>query len=255
MPCANVTIESHGPVAVLRLQREPANAIDVEFAQAIECAYSDAMHLDPRALVITGAGRFFSGGLDLEAVPAYSPEQQRALMLTANRMIAKLYACPVPTVAAVNGHAVAAGLILALSADYRIGPSGDASFGLTEARVGIPFPAGAMVVLNAELAAHHVRYITLRASTFNADEARSRGVFDEVQPADQVMKRALEVACDMASMPADGYRRIKQQLRAAAIVELERINREASDPMLTQWISPEAADACAKLLEGAGDSK
>lgn len=115
---------------------------------------------------MTGTGEFFSGGLDLKAVPSYDPEEQRSLLGVANRMIARFYSCPIPLVAAVNGHAIAAGFILAISADYRVGPSSDALFGLTEARVGIPFPAAPMIVLQAELAPQDVRYATLYARNF-----------------------------------------------------------------------------------------
>jgi len=82
--------------------------------------------------VLTGTDRFFSGGLDLKAVPAYAPAQQRELLDVLNRMIGKLYACPVPLVGGVNGHAIAGGFILALTTDYRVGPQGDALFGLTD---------------------------------------------------------------------------------------------------------------------------
>jgi enoyl-CoA hydratase len=247
-----VSIEKHGSVTVLSLDRPPANAIDLELAEAVETAFTAAMADEPRALVLTGTGRFFSAGLDLKTVPSYSVAQQRALLRAINRMLGALYGCPVPVVGGVNGHAVAGGFILALSADYRIGASGNFDIGLTEARVGIPFPAAPMIVLQAELAPQHARFITLYARNFGPDEARARGVFDELQPQGAVLERAMEVARDMASIPGDAYRRIKQQLRGAAVDRIAEINATDADPMLEGWVSADAPAAAASILGGAG---
>jgi enoyl-CoA hydratase len=192
--------------------------------------------------------------LDLKTVPSYSVAQQRGLLRAVNRMIGALYGCPVPVVAGVNGHAMAGGFILALNADYRIGASGDFKLGLTEARVGIPFPAAPMIVLRAELAPEHVRFITLHSRAFGPDEARVRGVLDELQPHAAVLERAIEVARDMASIPADAYRRIKRQVRGDAIARIEELNATDADPMLDGWVSPEAPEAAAAVLEAAGRS-
>jgi len=249
VPAPDVAIERHDGITVVRMQRAPANAINLEFAQTIEAAYDEAIASDPAALVLTGTGTVFSAGLDLKAVPLYSPEQQRDLLRALNRMLAKLYACPIPVIGAINGHAIAGGFILVLTTDYRVGPATGALFGLTEARVGIPFPAGPMIVLQAELPPQHVRYTTLYPTNYGPDEAKARGILDELQPAERVLERALEVARDMSTIPADAYRRIKQQFRANAIAQLEKINAEDSDPMLRDWVRGDAAAASAAVLE------
>ena len=245
-----VSIESQGEITVLRLDRPPANAINLELARGFEAAFDAAMADRPRALVLTGRDRFFSGGLDLKIVPTYTPQQQRDLIRVVNRLIGRLYACPVPLVGGINGHAVAGGLVVALNADYRIGASGDFQLGLTEARVGIPFPAATMIVLQAELSPVDVRFMTLFSRNFGPDEARARGVLDELQPPASVLERAIEVARDLASIPPDAYRRIKQQVRGAAIARIEQLNATDSDPMLEDWVSPEAQQASASILEG-----
>lgn len=245
-----VSIEPQGEITVLRLDRPPANAINLELARGFEAAYDAAMADRPRALVLTGRGSFFSGGLDLKIVPAYTPQQQRDLIRVINRLIGRLYACPVPLVGGINGHAVAGGLVVALNADYRIGASGDFQLGLTEARVGIPFPAATMIVLQAELSPVDLRFMTLFSRNFGPDEARTRGVLDELQPPASVLERAIEVARDLASIPPDAYRRIKQQVRGAAIARIEQLNATDSDPMLEGWVSPEAQEASASILRG-----
>ncbi|MAE93470.1 MAG: hypothetical protein CL910_02290 [Deltaproteobacteria bacterium] len=250
MPPSSIAIEPAGDVTVLRLSHPPANAIDLEFALAFEAAFAEAMAGDPQALVLTGTGEFFSAGLNLKTVPGYSPEDQRGMLKVINRLLGALYGCPVPVVGAINGHAVAAGFILALNADYRVGPRGDFQVGLTEARVGIPFPAASMIILQAELTPQQVRFTTLQARNFGPDEALERGVFDELRPAGEVRGRALEIARDMASIPSDAYRRIKYQVREGALARIAEINATDADPMIEGWLSPEAPSASAALLEG-----
>ncbi len=245
-----VSTERHGAITVIRLNRPPANAIDMELGRQFQAAFDAAVEGEPAALVLTGTGRFFSGGLDLKVVPTYPRSEQQAFLRILNRFIGRLYACPVPLVGAINGHAIAGAFILALTTDYRIGPSNDSLFGLTEARAGIPFPAAPMVVLQAELAPSDVRHAVLYARNFGPEEARARGVFDELQPAAKVLERAIEVARDLASMPADGYRRIKHQLRRAAIDRIEQLIATDADPMLEGWLSPEALKASAAILDG-----
>jgi len=248
----SVLIETRDEVTVVRFNRPPANAFCLELAREIAVALETEEVIAARALVLTGTGPFFSGGLDLKAVPTYSEGEQREFLGVVNRVGGKLYAWPGPVVAAVNGHAIAAGFIIALAADYRVGTSDPgALFGLTEARVGIPFPAVPMIILRAELAPVDVRYTSLYARNYGAPEARERGLLDELQPSETVLERAIEVARDMASMPADAYRRIKHQVRRDAIAQIDEVIAANGDPMLAGWLSPDARAASAGVLEAA----
>jgi len=140
MSSDNLALEQHDSITVVRLNRPPANALCLELAREFETMWESPGVKDAAALVLTGTGRFFSGGLDLKSVPSYSTAEQRDFLHVLNRMVARLYACPVPLVGAINGHAVAGAFVLALTTDYRVGPTGNAQLGLTEARVGSSSP-------------------------------------------------------------------------------------------------------------------
>ncbi len=245
-------IERDGALAVLRLNRPPANAIDLPFAEQFESAFGALLNAgDVDAIVVTGTGGCFSAGLDLKAVPYYGPEQQRAMVTAVNRMIARFYGCSLPVVGAINGHAIAGGLIIALACDYRVGTTAPCRLGVTEARAGIPFPSAAMAVLQAELPPPVARVMTLRARNVAPQEALAGGLLDELQAPADVLPKAIDVARDLASIPGEAYARIKRQLRAAPLALIEDTLARGSDPSLEKWLTSAAPAASAALLRKA----
>jgi enoyl-CoA hydratase len=237
-------------IAVIQLDRERANAITYEMACKLDSVIEEIISNNPGAIVVTGRGTFFTGGLDLKVVPTYSSEQQSAFLSVINRVISRFYSCSIPVIGAINGHAIAAGFMFTLTTDYRIGPMDNALFGLTEIRAGIPFPAAPMEILKAELAPSDIRFTTLAAKNYGPEEALRRGVLDELVPNEQVFERSLEVARDFSSMPADAYRRVKQQIRGSTIEILNQLNQQESDPMLSTWLDPDANAASKEILNG-----
>ncbi|MBI2571436.1 MAG: enoyl-CoA hydratase/isomerase family protein [Candidatus Schekmanbacteria bacterium] len=225
----------HG-VAILAFNRPPVNAIDLGLVRALETAYSSAVQQSGvNAIVLTGKSGIFSAGLDLKAVPAYTPEQLRELVGRINSLILSFYSCPLPMVAAIGGHAIAGGFVVALAADYRVGPEDPAAkFGLTEVRVGIPFPAGPMCLVAAELSPPVVRNLVLGGRNVGADRALSWGFLDELQPPASILSRAVEVARDFALSPRLAYERVKMQARAGTIQAIK--DATAADPMLGDWL-------------------
>jgi enoyl-CoA hydratase len=197
--------------------------------------------------VIVGRDGFFSAGVDLKLVPTLDRDGQRAMVNGINRLFLGWYSFPRPVVCAVNGHAIAGGLILALCGDHRIG-CGVGKLGLTELRAGIGYPAAAMSIVRTELAAPAVRELALRAELVESGPAAVElGLLDELVEPDALLDRALEVAGELAALPRAAYPRVKDQLRGATVAELERIVEH--DPMLREWAGEEAAAASAGILE------
>jgi enoyl-CoA hydratase len=199
----------------------------------------------PRALVITGAGEFFSGGVDLNVAPTLSVEEQREMVAGINQLFASWYGFWRPVVAAVNGHAVAGGLILALCADHRVGAEG-ARYGLTEARVGIPYPAAAIGVVKAEVAPDVARRLVLGAELIDAALAREWGLMDELALAEGVLERALEVARRLAELPPNTFAEVKRQLRGRAFDAISAAIEE--DPLGAGWLHSETSEAARVML-------
>jgi enoyl-CoA hydratase len=244
----HIQIEEAGDVAVVRIDRPPANAMDLELlAEGNEVRERLAAE-GPAAVVLIGRERFFSAGMDLKAAPSLSAAEQRATVDGINRLFFGWYTFPRPVVAAVNGHAVAGGLILALCADYRV-CADDGQLGLTELRAGLPYPLAAISVVRAELSAQTARRLVLGASLVDPSEALALGAVDELRPRDEVLGRAIEVAGELAALPRASYGVVKRQLRGPAIDALERaLGGGAGDPALDAWVSDETAGAAAGIL-------
>ncbi|MDX6667279.1 MAG: enoyl-CoA hydratase [Solirubrobacteraceae bacterium] len=237
-----VTVESVGDVALVRIDRPPANALDVELLAEGQATADELRGALPSAVVLTGRPGFFSAGADLKVVPTLDPAGQQEMVRGINGLFTNWYSFPRPVVCAVNGHAIAGGLILALCGDYRVGPT-SGRVGLTELRVGIPYPAAAMAIVRAELTPPAARLLTLRANLLEADAAHGLGLFDEIAEGDRVVERALEVAAELAALPPATYEHVKMDLRRDPLAEARRAIAEESDPLLARWFGDEARAA------------
>lgn len=245
----SVQLEHHDGVCLLKVSRAPVNAIDLPLALELAGAVERAVAGGDRALVIAGAAGVFSAGLDLKRVPTYGPEDQRAMIRAVNRLVAGLYACPLPVVAAITGHAIGGGLIVALCADYRVCTTAPCQLALTEIRAGVAFPAAPMAVLRGELDPSVTRVLTLRATPLDPQRALAMRLVDELQPAEEVVARALAVADELGRLPASAYGQVKYQLRAEAIAKARAAADSDGDPLLAAWLGPDAASASAAVLK------
>ena len=245
---ALVDVEDRDGIALVRLNRPPANALEPELLAVGLAALESLREAAPSAVVMTGSGAFFSGGADLRVVPALSADEQADMARGINALFSGWHNFPRPLVCAVNGHAIAGGLILALCGDYRVGPT-SGRFGLTEVKVGIPYPSAAMEVVQAELIAPVVRRLVVRGELFDAKTALALDIFDEVVADDAVVDRALAVAAELASLPPRTFEAVKARLRAGTPSSRGLFGGAQT----TGWVTAEAATAGPALLDRSRD--
>ena len=220
-------------VALLRIDRPPANAMNVELLREIVEAIEQVGGETPRALVIAGRPGCFSAGADLKAVPAYGPAEQREMVSSINAMALGAYELEFPVVGAITGHAIAGGMVLALCTDARVASS-TGRYGLTEVKVGVPYPQAAIGVVRAELAPQAARLLALGGELTDAAECERLGVFDEVLDAEDVLDRALHVARRLGALPPEVYAQTKRDLRAPALAWMRAAVEQ--DPLLDRWV-------------------
>lgn len=240
--------------AILTLDRPPANALDLGFSERLDRALATlAEDGSLRSLTITGTGTgsVFCAGLDLKAVPGYDAAEQAALIMAINRMFGRLYGFPVPTVAAVNGHAIAGGLILALACDWRVAVDTDCLVGLTEVRVGVPFPVAPREIVRAELSPNAARRLILTGRNLESTAAVALGVLDETCARERLAARAAEIAADMASAPRASFTKLKRQLREDALARIDAAVEQRAEPMLAPWLDESNARSARAVLDAA----
>jgi enoyl-CoA hydratase len=248
----HIEIEEQDDVALVRIDRPPANALDLELLQEGHGVLEELAAADPGAVVLTGREGFFSAGVDLRLAPTLDAAGQRSMVEGINRLFAGWYSFPRPVVCAVNGHAIAGGMILALCGDYRVGCD-EGKLGLTELRAGIPYPACAIAVVKAELPAAAARLLVLRAELISPGEALAMGALDELVSPAAVLPRALEVASAMAALPRSAYPVVKQQLRRETLDLLAAVVDGRADPVAAGWVSSETGAASAAILDSPRD--
>ena len=211
-----VEVTRHGAVARVALQHGPVNAMDtalcVELAEAVgELSVDD----DARAIVVTGNGRVFSAGVDLRAIVAGDSHHTETFLRALAHCFLVLFQTPKPTVAAVDGHAIAGGAVLAACCDHAVAADADLKIGLSELAVGVAFPTSAIEIVRQRTGAS-LREAVLHARTYPPAEAVRLGFVDEVVAPDRVLAAAHEVAERLAGVPAVTYALTKQQINEPA---------------------------------------
>jgi enoyl-CoA hydratase len=228
-----VTAAEREGVTVLTADRPPANAMDLgllgDVVEAVERVAADP----PAAVVLAGRAGFFSAGADLKAVPGYGPAEQRRMVEGINRMALGVYGLPCPVVCAITGHAIAGGFVLALCGDHRVA-STEGRYGLTEVKVGVPYPQAAIGVVRAELTPAGARQLALGNRLVGAEECVRIGAFDEAVAPSEVLDRSLAVAAELAALPAAVYARTKAELRGETVARLGAAAER--DPLLEAWV-------------------
>lgn len=213
-------LDRDGEVFILRLEPDDENRFHPDWLDAVESALDEAEGADgPRALVTAGSGKFWSNGLDLDWMGAH-PDQADAYLHRVHALLARTLVSPVVTVAAVNGHAFAAGAMWALAHDQRVMRADRGYFCLPEVDLGLPFTPGMSDLIRARLtpAAAHEAMTTGRR--YGGEQAHAAAIVDATAAAEDVLATAVERARPLAgkSVPVRG--RIKETLYREALASL-----------------------------------
>ncbi len=223
------TPEGNPTVAVLRLDDGKANAFNPASLDAIAGALDEIDKSDAHALVVAGRPGFFSGGLDLKALPHLPTAEKQAVLRRFGEVLLRVFTFRAPTVAAVTGHAIAGGALLALAADVRFGADLPARFGVTEVAIGLPVPSFGVLLARAALAPPALVEIVLHARVLTLREAHARGVFLGLYPEEAVVDAATAYAAELARLHGPAYATTKQLLWQS---ELDRIEGGLADEVV-----------------------
>lgn len=234
--------EALGGATLLRLAYGKANALDLEFCREIERTFH-ALESEGRPVVVTGSGGIFGAGVDLRRLTEGGPAYVREFMPALSDALLAVFRCPLPVVAAVNGHAIAGGAILAWACDRRVMARGPFRFGVPELAVGVPFPLVPFEITRAALAPPALQDATIAATLWSPEQALAKGAVDELAAPETLLEDARTVAEALGRMPATAFRLTKLQLRAPALDRIARQRERWDREVHPAWESEEILGA------------
>lgn len=236
-----IDIQTLETVHVLTLSSGRVNALDVELLGEL----TDAIRRSQGPLVVTSAGRVFCAGVDLNRVLDGGAGYTDRLIPALSEAFEALFSYPGPTVAAINGAAIAGGCVLACACDRRL-ISPDAQIGASEVRVGVPFPVAALEVMRYACG-DRAEEVLLGGGTFLGSEAVARGLAHAVVD-EGVLEAAVAEAASLGDIPAEAYRHTKIQLRAPTVVRM-RESGDIDDGIRRRWGAEQTRQGIADYLE------
>lgn len=232
-------IERKGSVLVLRLENGKANAISPAFVEKLEGLLGQIG--DARAAVMIGQGSAFCAGLDLPSLVDLDRRTMRGFIGRFDAVMLRVFELGVPLVAAVNGHAIAGGCVLALQADVRLGADVEkARIGLNETQLGIGLPAAVVETLRWQVPGPSLAPIALEGRLFAPREALRLGLLHELVPEAELLDIAVARAQALAALPPAGARMAKASLRRPAAAAARELEDAEAERWIDTWFAPES---------------
>src|SRR5207302_3907425 len=250
-PYATLTLQTEGDIAAITLNR-PAkrNAISTEMIEELLAALEEAEASPARVVILTGAGKAFCSGMDLDALAALaqqSPEQSLEDSKRMARMFRRLWSYSKPLIAAVNGPAIAGGCGIATLCDFTLAVP-EAKFGYTEVKIGF-LPAIVSVFLTRQIGEKRSRDLLLTGRIIEAEEAKQFGLVSETVPAERLMERAHELANQLIAASPSSLTRSKHLLVSSAAAGVDHDLERAILENARIRCTPDFQEGLASFLE------
>jgi enoyl-CoA hydratase len=224
-------------IAEVRLSHGRANALDLELCRAITEAFAQCR--SSSAIVLTGRGGIFSAGVDLIRLLGAGTAYIREFLPALSSALEAVFFHPRPVIAAINGHAIAGGCVMACAADGRLMTRGAGRMGVTELLVGVPFPQSAFEIMRAVAAPRLLHSMLYSGVTYVPEVAAANGLVDELVEADRLIDSAIQAAERLAALPPAAFELTKRQSRQPALDRLRRDGPGVDVEMMEIWLSPQ----------------
>jgi enoyl-CoA hydratase len=226
-----------GRVAVVEMAYGKVNAMDLKFCRGLsETLLGLERNGSTSAVVLTSGVAIFSPGLDLKRIVREGSDYLSQSIESLDRCLRGLCLFSKPLVAAINGHAVAGGCAMALACDYRI-LGEQATIGMPESRLGVPFPAIAIEVIRGCVSPSTARSMLQLGKTFVGEAAIQVGLVDEVISNHRVLDQATAKAAEFAQLPPEVFVMTKRQLQMPTMLMLEESERKFGRQVRKIWSS------------------
>lgn len=249
-PRANIRIEDREGVRLLVMARGKANVLDTEFAAEIHSAAVAAEKDDAvRAVVLTSASpAIFCGGFDLANLATADIETFDRFIRVVETLFFDLFLLKKPLVAALTGHTIAGGAIVASAADFRIAAEGKGTIGLPEASLGVHVPRACLEAMRATVGDRALTRWALGGVPIPFEEARLLGAIDRIVPPETLLDEAVALARHLGQAPTEVYSAIKRDLRSAAYERARAVLVDGRKAFVDSWYSETGQKGIAATL-------
>ena len=238
-----IDVQRRDGVAVIELRHGRVNALDLELVGALSATVRE---LAEAPVVLTGRGSVFSAGVDLRRLLDGGAEYVARFLPALDEALLAVFEAPGPVVAAVNGHAIAGGCILAAACDVRLMSGG--TIGVPELLVGLPFPVAGLEIMR-HATGSRVDELALTGRSVDAEAALAMSLVHELVPTESLLEEAVRRAGALAEIPPLTYRLTKEQLRCEARQRIEAARRAHEQRVLAAWQRDDARAAVAAYLD------
>jgi len=221
-----ITYTLEDRIAVVTLDDGKVNAMALPFFEALNAALDRAERDAPGAVVITGRPGFFSAGLNIKLLPTLSPAELSRTLVAFGNVMLRVFMFPFPTVAAVSGHAIAGGAMLAFACDLRAMADGPFRLHLNETAIGLVLPTWAIAIAESVVPPRYRTEAILHAHAYGPEEARAHALVDRVVPPERLVDEARSLAEPLLALDQRAYAGSKARQRAM-VVEWARARLEA----------------------------
>ena len=243
-----IEVIQRGPVSEIRMSHPPANALSPGLVRALDDSLSETIDSGASAVVLSGLPGIFSAGLDVPALLQLDRDGVRDAWRGFHDLLRTVAFSPVPTLAAITGHAPAGGAVISLFADYRVMAQGPYKIGLNEVEVGIILPRFMFAALERLVGPHHAERLVTAATMVTTEEAHRLGLVDEVAPLDEVVERALARCQRLLSLPRRAMTETRANARRDLVALLESAGDSHLDDLVGLWFSDETQAALTALV-------
>jgi 3,2-trans-enoyl-CoA isomerase len=243
----------HGQVRELRMNRPPVNALTGDLLAQLRAAIEREINEGVKAIVLSGSPGRFSAGFDLPFLLGLDRQEIARTWRELYGLLRTIAASPVPIVAAMTGHAIAGGTVIAMFCDRRVMAAGDYKLGLNEVQVGVHLPPVVLKCLRRLVGPRVAEYLAVTGTLLSPQEALKFGLVDEMAEPDLVVSRAVEWCQRVVALP-EAAMAARHGARADLVALFEDTLQPEQDSFTASWFSASTQKHVRAIAERLGKS-